>query len=214
MKLIISKIVQALDSTLSLNEDQKAVIEYALYNLLVTLSVVLGLAVVSQLFGLLSPAFIALFSGAVFRWSMGGAHYSKPWRCIMTSIAGPVAIAAFSLYASRISILANRSFLVSIILFIAVLACAVIRLYCPAETENNPLPDERKPRLRRISYITLILWLALMICLLRLDYLSPVIASCLSLARQLLSVTPVGYRTFLQIDKMLGFLESPSERRG
>ena len=213
MEQIIEKIIYALDETLSLDEDNKAITEYALYNVIVTVSIISGLSLVSLLLGVLPLAFITLFSGAAFRWSMGGAHYSTPSRCIVTSIMGPVAIAGLASYVSRLRTFTAPSPLVGIVLVLLIFACAIIHLYCPGETENNPLPDTRKPQLRRISYITLILWLVLMIYLLRLNHVSQILASCLALARQLLSVTPVGYRLFGLIDMMLSFLESPLKRR-
>ena len=77
MEHIIKRIIRALDETLSLDEDRKEIIEYALYNVLITIAIISGLALVSLPLGLVPLAFATLFSGAAFRWSMGGAHYSK-----------------------------------------------------------------------------------------------------------------------------------------
>jgi accessory gene regulator B len=206
MKHLIESIIRALDKTLSLDDDQKAITEYALYNVLVTLAVVSGLTLVSLLLGLAPVAFTALCSGAAFRWSMGGAHYSRPSWCILASIAGPIIMAGLASYASQLSTFTAHTLLIGIILVLFVFASAIIYLYCPAETENNPLPERRKPQLRRISYATLIMWLAIMLYLLRLDHISLLLASCLALVRQLLSVTPVGFRMFLSIDSIFSLL--------
>lgn len=202
---IVNKIVQALDEGASLTEDQREIAEYSLYNVLISGSTILGLAAVSWLLGIIPASFAALATGAAFRWSMGGAHYSDPWRCVVASVVGPTLMA---LLASRVGQLqaptAGRA-LAIVVLLTLVFAGVSIWRYSPADTKNNPISDVRKPRLRSLSFITLGLWLALAFFLLAAGNVTLVAASSMALARQSLTVTPIGYRLFSTIERVSGF---------
>lgn len=210
MEQIVKRIVQALDGSASLSQDQRDIAEYALYNVFTTCATLIGLAVVSRLIGVVPASFMALATGAAFRWSMGGAHYSSPWHCVSASIAGPTAMAVMASWVPRPETPGVHCTLIGLVSLIVISTGVVIWLYSPADTENNPIPERKRLMLRRWSFITLALWSALAFSLLAVGNVSLVVASSLALARQSLSVTPIGYRLFSKIDTALR--ASPSLR--
>ncbi|NPV51961.1 MAG: accessory gene regulator B family protein [Firmicutes bacterium] len=229
MEKLIRDIVLYLDRNLSLSQDQREIAEYALYNMLITSGTALGVLVIGSLAGVLPEAVMALVTGAVFRWSTGGAHLHKPYRCMIISISIPLIMA----YISRISrglwglmgaklmgaYMAGSSqgaMLLGLVIILFVLSFVIIRLYAPAETENKPISPGQRARIRTWAYLTLLAWAAIMV-IMSFFYtgggMTLVIASCLGLTWQMLSVTPVGYSILSRVDGVFDALEMSFGRR-
>lgn len=213
MEKVIKRIVQALDDAASLTSDERDIAEYALYNVFTTSATLLGLGLVSWLAGLVPASFVALATGAAFRWSMGGAHYSSPYSCIVSSVAGPVLMSLVGSWVSRLTARETRAVLAGAVLALIVFTAYVVWRYSPAETPNNPIAARRKPGLRRLSFVTLALWSALAFRLLTAGHTLLLVASSLALARQSITVTPIGYRLFSTIDTWLRISTSLLGRR-
>lgn len=214
MERVIEYILSVLDRNLSMSQDQREVTEYALYNVLITLCTLLGVLLIGGLLGVLPEAVAALMTGAVFRWSTGGAHLSKPGRCVAVSVSVPLGIALVSGWIGmRYVVAIHRAILILVpVTALLLLALIVIRTYAPAETENKPIPPSERPKLRVWAYVTLAAWAILMYFLYAEGHFSLLVASCLGLTWQMVSVTPVGYRIFPSIDAAFSVLERFFER--
>lgn len=210
MERVIKQIIAGIDRNLALTQDQREVAEYALYSILMTAGTLLGALGIGGAAGVFPESAAALFTGAVFRWSAGGAHFSSPGRCMVVSIAFPVFAALASGALGRLSHAASLGRAVlALAAALFTLSVVIIGAYAPAETENKPIPPCQRPRLRALAYATLAGWAAIVYLLYRKETLSLIIASCLGLAWQMMSVTPVGYKVFRRIDTILGASNIP-----
>lgn len=214
MEKLIRHIVSALDKNLSLTQDQREVTEYALYNIFLTTGILLAVTAGGMLLGALPEATAALVTGSVFRWSTGGVHCSTPYRCMLVSATLPLIVALISRKAGTLFLAdpGSMALLPGIILF--VLSGVIIYVYAPAETENKRISPRQRPKLRFWAYVTLMIWAAAMVLFYRQGKLTLVVASCLGIIWQMLSVAPAGHRMFTRIEAVFDYLERSTRRGG
>lgn len=205
---VVKAIVSAFDRNLSLSEDQREVAEYALYHVLITAATLLGAIVVGVLVGALAESMVALVTGAVLRWSTGGAHLSRPTRCVVMSVAAPVLAGLLARALARMlagmSPTSSRILLLSLIVLLALVSVAVIQVYAPADTENKPIPDASRPVFRRRARLSLLLWVLVCVAMVLARWPALVMSCAVGLAWQMFSVTPPGYTVYRGIDGAFG----------
>lgn len=197
---VIRAIVSAFDRNLSLNEDQREVAEYALYHVLITVATLLGVIAIGVAVNALAESMIALVTGAVLRWSTGGAHLSRPTRCVVMSVAAPVLAGLLARVLVGVSLTSSVAFLLSLISILALISVAVIQLYVPADTENKPIPEASRPQFQRSARLSLLLWTLTCVAMSFARWPALVMSCALGLAWQMFSVTPPGNTVYRGID--------------
>ena len=204
---ISSKIALSLSKSKDKTSEEFAVLKYGVFVVIQTsLSVIL-----TALFGIITNTFIPIVTisiiGSLMKRYSGGAHCTSPNRCLITGI---ILSYLFSLIGKNII---NLQFKVSYIIILALLIHSFIILYkkCPVGSKNKPLKrKEIRIKLRKRAFFIYSIWVILFIInivlnkkivIIDLNYI--VIFLSLGLYMQILSLTFVGNKFILFIDKLL-----------
>ena len=168
-------------------------------------------ALFTVLFGILTntlfPIIIISIMGSVMKKYSGGAHCTSPNRCLVT---GTILSYLFVLIGKGII---NLQVKISYIIILILLIHSFIILYkkCPVGSKNKPLKrKEIRIKLRKRAFFIYSIWVILFIInivlnkkivIIDLNYI--VIFLSLGLYMQILSLTFVGNKFILFIDKLL-----------
>lgn len=176
----------------------------------------IALIVIALLLGILPYVLAAAVTASVFRIFSGGAHASTPLRCNL------IGVSVFSVFGYLVKVYfhTNYTSLTFIPIIIFLVGLYVIYRYVPAETPGKPVSSQLQRRyLRIISFSLLTVWD--IISLWELSSAAEtierkmVLSSCLGMAWQLFTLTPLGYRVVGKIDALLKhFTERPKISMG
>ena len=155
-----TRISSYLARELQYSEEQKAVLAYAVENILIT---VLGFAVI-MLIGLLLQApletfFAALAAGTLRKFS-GGAHFATPAKCLLT---GGIVYPSYGLMVKNIFMdYAQEPAFMAVLVAMAMASLYLVLRYAPVDSANKPIvsPDFRK-KLYRAAIITVLVFYAI-----------------------------------------------------
>lgn len=204
---ISSKIALSLSKSKYKTSEEFAVLKYGVFVVIQTsLSVIL-----TALFGIITNTFIPIVTisiiGSLMKRYSGGAHCTSPNRCLITGI---ILSYLFSLIGKNII---NLQFKVSYIIILALLIHSFVILYkkCPVGSINKPLKrKETRIRLRKKAFfiysvcaVLFILSIVLKQSRIYINLKYIVIFMILGLYMQVLSLTFMGNKFILFIDKVL-----------
>ena len=204
---ISSKIALNLCQSKDKSSEEFAVLKYGVF-VFVHISIA---AIFTIIFGILTKTLfqivtIFLLGGLMKRYS-GGVHCSSPNRCVITGI---IISYTFALIGKNI---VNIDLKIGYMLGMVALIHSFIILYkkCPVPSENKPLKkEETRKKLRKnaflIYYICVVLFILNILLNLQSAYTilnSLVVCIILGLYMQTLSLTSIGIKFILFLDKVL-----------
>lgn len=199
---MIEKICVYLTEALNLNDDQRDNVRYGLEVFISTMFSFLTTLILSWLFNIWVNTLIILIVFALVKTTAGGAHNKSMLNC---AIFSGLMFTILALFMSSYYI-----FLVSHLnlVLLGTMSCTFMIYYfwSPAQVPEKPISKVYAQKLRKTSFITLIL---IFIALIALILVKPkyfdfiVIGSCLGLLWQSITITPLGFRLFACVDHIL-----------
>lgn len=152
------------------------------------------IAFISLLLGIIVPELIILATFVSLRIFAGGYHMNTYGKCFYATLIIFLAAGAFIQYSPGIW---SMEIILGLFIITSILAFYCVRKYAPRDTPNKPITDpDDISRFKRISTIHIVIWMLLMSILLYFKLNMPVIASCIGLSIELLSISPAGHRFF------------------
>ncbi|SMB98663.1 accessory gene regulator B [Thermanaeromonas toyohensis ToBE] len=182
------------------------IILFGLRLFLTSISGYIALIIIALLLRILPYVLAAAITASVFRIFSGGAHASSPLRCNL------IGVSVFSVFGYLVKMYFhpnyNYTLLISIPIIMFLVGFYIIYRYVPAETPGKPISSQLQRRyLRIISFSLLTVWG--IVSLWELSFVVEIIgrkmilSSCLGMAWQLFTLTPLGYRVVGKMDALL-----------
>jgi len=195
-------------SELDYDQDKKEVIAYGTYALLqIVLSIVLVIAF-GWIFGVWAEALTVSVAGAALRRYTGGAHASSPSICV---VVGTVVCVGFGLV-SKLPVFINVWVVGALVLGVHLLAYGLIYRFAPVASPNKPIPEKRRPEMKRGGLVLNTLYLAICAVLIVIAQVTKAptwqrFSVCIALGAlwQVFSITPYGGKWLGAVDKFLSF---------
>lgn len=187
--------VRYLKKNLVLSKDQEQIVTFAVQLIESTIFSTVAIVLVALALGNLQETMIVLAAATVMRLAAGGSHCSTALHC---TLAGALIFPTLGLFPQYHQV---ESYLVIIVIIIA---CFIsIAKYAPAEAPEKPLTSQEYiKKMYRISLILAVLITAMALFLFPIK--SNVSTGLLTgLAWQALTITPLGYKLILGLDKLI-----------
>jgi len=196
MNKIGSRIIGKVAEQHHLNCEDTEVVLFG-FNLLMNSILGLGaIFIVAYILGIIPTVLAVTITSVIFRAFTGGAHANSPIKCI---VFGAIIFNALGIIAVRISniILETNSLGIFAIVIFGTAAISFF-IFAPADTPGKPIATKvQRNKLRLLSFIFLIIWGTFMVCFRGATmYEHFVIASCIGLFWQSVSLWPVTYIIF------------------
>lgn len=150
---VSENISSIISEKLSLNNDEKEVIEYGTFILIQTIISILMIALLGAIFGVLLESMFISFTAATLRKFSGGAHAKSPINC---SLIGMFIFVGLALLVKYILINFEFIYLVLIIFTEYVFAFYIMFKYSPVGSANKPLKKETTRKRLKIQSIKLV----------------------------------------------------------
>ncbi len=172
------------------------------------------LLLTSYFLGIFYVMLIVLLTASAFRILTGGAHFSTYYRCLF---AGLIIFNGLGYLTEVIANTINKDFVIPVISFIAVTGLVITYKYAPADAVIKPRKDSNKKLLiKELSFALVIIWYSTMMLLINpmtanIFWYEILIGSTLGFAWQFFTVTPLGFKSFGDIDEILNKIISKEE---
>lgn len=153
--VLSTKISNYLARELNYDEEQKLILAYSVYNILMTIVGFTTILVLAYLLGALYETFFAVVSGGLLRKFSGGKHCSTPFRCI---VAGTITYLAIGWLVKYIFILnININFIH--VLSLCLICLLIVVKQAPIDSKAKPIiSQEFKKKLHLLSVVTVIIF--------------------------------------------------------
>ena len=151
---ISNKFAGKISAELGYDEEKREVIAYGTHALLQLTFSLLLVIVFGLIFGVLVESLIATFAASVLRRYSGGAHATSPIICV---IVGTIVAVGFGLL-SKITALNNIWLVLGLTVFVIAYGMFIIKQRAPVESENKPISDRRKVKMKKESLILLVIF--------------------------------------------------------
>lgn len=157
MEKLVNKLAGFLTTPLQYDSEKRAVVQYGLFAIIQILIVAFIISLFGFLTGCIFECWIVYLTVVILRKSTGGAHASTSNGCLVVSVV-VVSIIGFS---SHYLYVLPHGFEIGLaicpITFLT--GCFIIYKLAPVGSKNKPLKSpEKNKRLRRQSFITLIIY--------------------------------------------------------
>jgi accessory gene regulator B len=205
MDRLINNLSGILQQELELTEDSREIAAYGLYMLFSTVIGFISIVVVGFMLGVLKLAVVGVLTASGLRVLSGGAHSANLRNC---TLMGAIISPGIAVLAKKFGPQIPLSGMYGLVIAAGLFALWGIFTYAPADTPNKPIISELfKQRLRRMSFIYLLIWFCLIAANIGGLLFSPahdvVLASTLGIIWQVYSITPSGYKLVASIDNLL-----------
>ena len=205
---ISNRFAEKISLEMEYDQDKKEVIAYGTYAILQISLSILFVIVFGWVFGVLLEALVVSFTGAILRKYTGGAHSSSPTICVFV---GTVVCVGFALLA-KLPVF-EKNWLVSVVAIITHgLAIIIIYKNAPVASENKPISEKRRPRMKRGGMILNAIYLLISIAVIGAAsaFTKPnlyAFSICMSLGVlwQIFSITKLGETLLGAMDSLLSF---------
>jgi len=207
MEKLANKIANKISDELKFDDEKRKVINYGIYGLIQLVVFIFSTLILGLILGIAIEALIMSFTASLLRKYSGGAHVSNIEICtlisVMVATIFPLLIKYFLLSFMSIYILGFLVIIVFLLSFFFVYKLA------PVDSPNKPIKTEKKKkRMRKGSFLSLILFLGVSILLLIFgtDY-KIFYGFCLSIlfavSWQILTLTKLGAGLFNSVDTLI-----------
>jgi accessory gene regulator B len=206
---ISNYMVVRISDALKLEKERIDVIAYGAFGVLQFVGSVILVVIPAVVLGVLSEAMVISFTAAILRKSSGGAHATSPGRC---AVIGMLVFTGMALIIKAIP--QNTEFIYCIIYSAACIISAytVVYRHAPVDTPSKPITkNEMIKRLRKASFITLHIYLAIMVILtaiaaIHIDSLTirnMLLSIVTGMLWQIITLTSVGHYVITNIDMFM-----------
>ena len=206
MEKASNSLAEKISKELNYDEDKKEVIAYGAYAILEIILSIFFVVLFGWIFGVLTQALVVSVFGAGLRRYTGGVHASSPAICI---IVGTVTCVGFALL-SKLSFFTNFWLVSALVLGTHLLAFWLIYRLAPVASENKPISDKKKPKLKRGGLVLNLVYLlisaiviALSVWMKRPALLTYPVCISLGVLWQVFSITHLGGVWLGAIDRLL-----------
>lgn len=202
MGSICNKISFYFKVNLDMEEDDRQVIEYALFVILGSLIEFGAIFFIAYLLEMLKYTIILVFSFMVFRIFSGGVHCSTYKNCFIVSVG---TIIFFSGIIKAFEILINYKVVIGLYVIINIYSGYCILKYVPGDTNNRPIKDELE-KIKFKKYTTFVLFVFDIVILYFIHYkvnYAYIASGLMGLFLQIVSTTPIGYLFIKKIDNII-----------
>ena len=152
-----------------LSEERKLVIAYGLGALIQMLFLMLVSIVFGLLYHCLIEAMIVFWAVGILKGSAGGAHARTSASCTIISLISIFLMALVSRYAAPVMPNYRFAYLAFVALTYSITALAIYRL-APVASPNKPISrEEKRARLRKRSFVTVLVYCAISTALILLS---------------------------------------------
>ncbi len=214
LEKISNNLAEGIAAEMSYDQDRKEVIAYGAYAIMQIGLSILMVVLFGILFGVAAEALVVSLSGAWLRRYTGGAHASSPNICI---IVGTVACIGFALL-SRLTLFTNVRVTGTLVLVVHTAAFGLIHRLAPVASENKPIPEKKRPGLKRGGMVTNTVYLlvsagtiAAAIFLKKSELLAYPVCMALGVFWQIFSMTHVGEVCLRALDRLLSFKRTTTD---
>lgn len=193
---ICYKFSEYLAKELNLDENKTKIINYGIFSIIQTIICISLVIIIGTLFNVTIEALIISFIIGILRKSSGGAHADSPEKC---AIIGTLVSIAGGAICKKINISLDYMIIVGICLF--VWSFYIVYKLVPVDSKAKPINKiEKRERLKKYSYITLMIYLLIIIfnifniiVLKKKVYISYSLCIYLGVFWQIFSLTNIGH---------------------
>lgn len=191
-----SRIIQKIIEEYTVGDEDREVLEFGFKLLKNSILGFGAILIVAYLGGIFIPVVTASITAAIFRTFTGGAHAKSPAKCI---IFGVVIFNILGIITVQMNKMIVEFRLWGVFITVLIIAIISFHFYAPADTPGKPISTKvHKDRLRFFSFSFLLLWGVFIGVYIKgaamHQYL--VLASCLGLLWQSISLWPITYSLF------------------
>ena len=205
------KLSMKLGDKLDKDEEEKAVLNYALFIIIHTFMGIIITLLVGLITGMVIEISLITITSALFKRYTGGSHASTPERCL---IIGVILSLILSILCRLIVINTDINNIVFVGMIIIALSYYMIYYNCPVSSKNKPLKNEKtRNKLKKKAFILLNIYAILLIILyiiyytLKLSIIKSIItSSILGLFLQMIVLSNIGTKFINLLDKGFAFL--------
>lgn len=196
-------LAQALGKKLSFNKDQVDVMRYGFEVIIGTFIKITILLSVAYVLNLFSYILVILVTSGIYRLLPGGVHCTSYNRCL---IFGIILYFSLAMVAKTLPV-PPRPYMLLLLLGLTVFSLLISLKYAPAETENKPISQLDKNKLKKLTIAWIGLWFVVTFSCIMFG--SPkaigslIMVSILAHLTQTLSLTPAGYRAVGYFDSIM-----------
>lgn len=204
MEKLAIKLANKIGEELKLDDEKRQVILYGLIALVQLVFTVFFVLLLGLLFGTPIEALLICFSVSLLRKYSGGAHVGSMGLCTFLGVAYSVIFALISRYL-LLPILTPIPLMIALVAVYTVSFWAIYRL-APVDSPNKPIKTAKKQkRMRKGSFIVLLVYAGISIVLLLLGRYHPIfnsfnISMLFGILWQILTLTKIGAVFLNRID--------------
>lgn len=205
---VSSSLSKNLGSRLNKNDEEIAVINYGLFNLLHTSIAIVFTIIIGIITNTLVEIMIITISSAILKRYSGGVHATSPERCTIIGIILTYFLAIICIYINK-----NVNFINTVMIIIGINLISYYILYkrCPVGSKNKPLKKEstrkklRKKAFKLVNTYMLIILICISIYYINKMYIlkQTTVSITLGISLQVLVLTKFGKKLINTLDKLL-----------
>jgi len=199
----ISRIIAfKISSRISLKSEEREIVEYGLKVFLSEVFSLSILFIVLFVTGLIKTGMSILIAAGVLRKFSGGAHCSSPMRC---TILGVMTVPLFAFSVEKLLILGENKLLAAAVC-LNVLSLFNCLKYAPADSPQKPINEVSKKRLKRGALLLISITSSVFLIAGYFSFyidISFISAVSVGFFYQSITLTPVGYRFTVAMDRLM-----------
>lgn len=199
----ISRIIAfKISSRISLKSEEREIVEYGLKVFLSEVFSLSILFIVLFVTGLIKTGMSILIAAGVLRKFSGGAHCSSPMRC---TILGVMTVPLFAFSVEKLLILGENKLLAAAVCLFVLNLFTCLK-YAPADSPQKPINEVSKKRLKRGALLLISITSSVFLIAGYFSFyidISFISAVSVGFFYQSITLTPVGYRFTVAMDRLM-----------
>lgn len=165
------------------------------------------LLVTAFLFGLFLPMLSVLVTFIIFRFFTGGHHYTSYFRCLLM---GLITMLFLSFISSKLALFIDFQVILTLLCFSLFAGVFLAYKYAPSNHFYKKITDSQKKKLKRLSFLAIIIW-GVIIYILSLNSYSTeiILASLFGFIFQIGTIHPFSYLIVNKFEQSLEGRKTP-----
>ncbi len=184
-----------LTNQLQQNHQKRAEYYFGFQGIYQSLIKVTFLGVLAALLGIVKPMLFVILAFTSLRFFAGGTHMGTYLRCFLITV---FTFVPASLVAKHFSNNLGIAFIIGVF----AISATVIFLYAPKNSPLNQISNKRAKTLKRLSVVTLTIWLVISVYLYLFQQMELTISVCIGVLLEVSSIIPVFEILYSKFDKI------------
>lgn len=201
---MISLVSERIAQTLGDYVDRNTEVDYIRYGveILIRGSIKFTILLVAAfLFGLFSPMLSVLVTFIIFRFFTGGHHYTTYFRCLLV---GLITMLFLSFISSKLTLFIDFQVILGLLCFSLFTGLFLAYKYAPSNHFYKKITDTQKNKLKRFSFLAIIIWGGIIYILALNSYSTEIIlASLFGFLFQIGTIHPFSYLIVNKFEQLL-----------